>query len=217
MRDRKVIVLGAGGHAVSVAEAVTAAGYSLTAFVSARDAGRVLLGIAVLDAIPSEHIRDGGAVVLAVGDNYSREQEWQRLTAVVPEEQLPAVAHPSASVSRFASVAAGSVIMQGAVVGSGASIGIGCLLNSAAVLEHECEMGPFSSLGPSATTGGRVRIGTRTALSIGSVVKHGVVIGDDTVIGAASYVHTDVPPRVVAYGTPARVIRTRDPDESYLA
>jgi sugar O-acyltransferase (sialic acid O-acetyltransferase NeuD family) len=217
MGDRSVIVVGAGGHAVSVAETVCATGYTIKAFVSASGNGGMLLGIPVITAIPADHVSSGGAVVLAIGDNFTREKEWARLASAIPVDQLPAVVHPTASISRYASLGAGSVVMQGTVVGSGACVGLGCLLNSGSVLEHECEMADFASLAPGVLTGGRVRIGARSALSIGAVVRHGLSIGSDTVVGAASYVNVDIPSGVVAYGTPARVVRGRQADEPYLA
>jgi acetyltransferase-like isoleucine patch superfamily enzyme len=48
-------------------------------------------------------------------------------------------------------------------------------------------------------------------------VIHGVTIGADTVIGAGALVLHDLAERVVAYGVPARVARTREIDEPYLA
>ncbi|MGI8701503.1 MAG: sugar O-acetyltransferase [Nocardioidaceae bacterium] len=42
----------------------------------------------------------------------------------------------------------------------------------------------------------------------GVIVCGGVTIGHDTVIGAGSVVTKDVPPRVLAVGSPARVVRT---------
>ncbi|MEJ5944041.1 sugar O-acetyltransferase [Pseudokineococcus basanitobsidens] len=44
----------------------------------------------------------------------------------------------------------------------------------------------------------------------GVVVCPGVTIGRDTVVGAGSVVTKDLPPRVVAVGSPARVVRSLD-------
>ena len=41
----------------------------------------------------------------------------------------------------------------------------------------------------------------------GAIVLAGVSIGDDTVVGAGSVVTRDLPPGVVAMGSPARVTR----------
>jgi acetyltransferase-like isoleucine patch superfamily enzyme len=108
------------------------------------------------------------------------------------------------------------VILQGAIVGSAAHVGYACLINTGAVLDHESVLEDFASLAPGAVTGGRVRIGTRSAISIGAVLTHGISVGPDTVIGASSLVYRDIPGNVVAYGTPARVVRPREATDPYL-
>lgn len=56
-------------------------------------------------------------------------------------------------------------------------------------------------------TGGPVRIGSNVWIGRGVFIGAGVTIGDGAVIGANSVVTRDIPPRVVAAGAPARVIR----------
>ena len=210
------IIIGAGGHALSVAETVVSAGYALKAFVSDKSYGEELLGRPILRHLPSRHLDDAGVVVVAIGDNFSRERAWNHIATRVPLEQLPSIVHPSASVSQFARLSAGCLVMQRAVVASGATVGRACLLNTGSVLEHGSSLADFASLAPNAVTGGAVSIGPRTAISIGAVVRHGVTIGGDAVIGAASYVHRDVPSNVIAYGIPAKVVRHRESDDAYL-
>jgi acetyltransferase-like isoleucine patch superfamily enzyme len=55
---------------------------------------------------------------------------------------------------------------------------------------------------------GPVRIGANCWFGVGCVVTGGVEIGERCVIGANSVVTRDLPPRVIAAGAPARVIRT---------
>jgi maltose O-acetyltransferase len=52
-----------------------------------------------------------------------------------------------------------------------------------------------------------ITIGDNVWLGGGVVVCPGVTIGEDTVVGAGSVVTRDLPPRVVAVGSPARVVR----------
>lgn len=54
---------------------------------------------------------------------------------------------------------------------------------------------------------GPVRIGDNVWFGVNCVVTGGVEIGERAVIGANSVVTGDVPPRVIAAGAPARVIR----------
>ena len=51
------------------------------------------------------------------------------------------------------------------------------------------------------------RIGTH------SVIMPGVTIGKNSIIGAFSYVTQDIPPDVIAFGVPAKVIRKKTDKE----
>lgn len=53
-----------------------------------------------------------------------------------------------------------------------------------------------------------ITIGDNVWIGGGAVVLPGVTIGDNSVIGAGSVVTKDVPPNVVAVGSPARLVRT---------
>jgi acetyltransferase-like isoleucine patch superfamily enzyme len=54
---------------------------------------------------------------------------------------------------------------------------------------------------------GPVRIGANVWFGVNCVVTGGVTIGERAVIGANSVVTGDIPPRVIAAGAPAKVIR----------
>lgn len=58
-----------------------------------------------------------------------------------------------------------------------------------------------------------VRIGSGVWLGAGATVLPGVTIGENAVIGAGSVVTKDVPPNVVAFGVPARVVRPIGPSD----
>jgi maltose O-acetyltransferase len=55
-----------------------------------------------------------------------------------------------------------------------------------------------------------ITIGDNVWLGGGVIVCPGVTIGEDSVVGAGAIVTRDLPPRVVAAGNPARVLRTID-------
>ncbi|MCH5191360.1 MAG: sugar O-acetyltransferase [Oscillospiraceae bacterium] len=52
-----------------------------------------------------------------------------------------------------------------------------------------------------------ITIGNHVQIGVGATICAGVTIGDGTVIGARSVVTRDIPPNVLAYGVPCRVIR----------
>ncbi|HEX2295975.1 MAG TPA: DapH/DapD/GlmU-related protein [Actinomycetota bacterium] len=56
-------------------------------------------------------------------------------------------------------------------------------------------------------------VGDFVRIGLGCVVLPGVTIGDDALVGAGSVVSSDVPPGVVAFGSPCRVVRDLTPEE----
>ncbi len=52
-----------------------------------------------------------------------------------------------------------------------------------------------------------VHIGKNVWIGAGAIVMPGITIGDNSVIGAGSVVTRDIPPNVVAFGNPCRVMR----------
>ncbi|MBS5899426.1 MAG: sugar O-acetyltransferase [Actinomycetaceae bacterium] len=61
-----------------------------------------------------------------------------------------------------------------------------------------------------------IRLGDNVWLGGGVIVCPGVTIGDNTVVGAGSVVTRDLPANVVAVGTPARVVKHLDPEDTRL-
>ncbi len=155
-------------------------------------------------------------LLIAIGDNWTRAKVARSLAAVVRDLPLVTAIHPSAQIAKGVEIGLGSVIMAGAVVNSGACIKRLCIVNTNAALDHDSVLGDFASLGPGATVGGEAAIGAYTAVGIGAIVLNGVRIGEHCVIGAGATVLHAVPDAVVAFGTPARVVRQRIPEEGYL-
>jgi acetyltransferase EpsM len=122
--------------------------------------------------------------------------------------QLARAIHPSAVIAGDVVIGEGSVIAAGAVVNPGSLIGENVVINTCASIDHECRVATGAHICPGVRLAGRVSIGCAAHVGIGSIVKEGVRIGASSIIGAGSVVLRDIPDNVVAYGNPARVIRT---------
>jgi sugar O-acyltransferase (sialic acid O-acetyltransferase NeuD family) len=153
-------------------------------------------------------MRLAGAIV-AIGDNFQRAEVVGRMRAVMPALRFVSTVHPASTVARDVALGDGTVVMAGAVVNSGGSIGPHCVVNTAAVLDHDGVLGEYASLGPGAVAGGRVTIGPFTFVGAGVTIAHGQTVGEHTVIGAGAVVVAPLGSNVVAFGVPARPVRTR--------
>jgi sugar O-acyltransferase (sialic acid O-acetyltransferase NeuD family) len=217
-----ILIVGCSGHARVVIDIVERAGkYRILGLIdSYKNSGTQLLGYEVIgteEDIPML-VRSGVAPtgIVAIGDNWSRARIVTRIRELQEDFQFLTAVHPSSCVARDVIVGEGTVIMAGVVVNTGSKIGPFCIMNTSCSVDHDCNLGEYSSLAPGVVTGGQVVIGAFSAIGIGATVIHRVQIGEQTVIGAGATVTKDIADHVVAYGTPARVIRARQPGDSYL-
>jgi sugar O-acyltransferase (sialic acid O-acetyltransferase NeuD family) len=215
--DGSIFIFGAGGHAASVANVAMAAGYRITTFIDNGRRMATFLGTTVVETVDQAiAIGPTSCCAVAVGDNFLRERIIREVLSEYRQLRFPSLIHPSAIVSHFTTIGEGTLIMPNAVVGPNSRIGSFCILNTQASIDHDCIMDDFSSLAPGVVTGGTVKIGARAAVSIGAVIKHGVTVGRDSIVGANSYLNKDIGDHIVAYGTPAKPVRSRLTGESYL-
>lgn len=202
----ELVLLGAGGHAKVVYDAV----------LRGLEAGRVrvldenpsLAGAAFFDlrveAPPSDWGLLPQQVHVCVGENRAR----RRLGTVATGQgkTLLAIVHPAAAVAATAEVGPGAFVAAGAVIGPYARVGIGAIINHGAVVDHDCSVGEYAHIAPNATLGGGVRVGAASLIGACAVVLPGICIGDESVVGAGAVVTRDVAAGQTVIGAPARPI-----------
>jgi sugar O-acyltransferase (sialic acid O-acetyltransferase NeuD family) len=209
----KLVIWGAASHALVVADAVRAEGrYDVAGFlddVDASRAGEPYLGSTVLGGAERlEALRADGVSHVVVGFHGSPQARREAADrAVAAGFELAIVIHPSATVAPGVPVGAGTVMLSAVVVEPGARIGANVILNSTSGVGHESVVGDNAHLGGRVSLGGRITIGEDVLVELGASITADVTIGRGSVIGAGSLVLKDVPPGVLAYGTPARVVR----------
>ena len=222
MKTRNTVVVGSAGHARVVIDIIEKDGsHRIVGLLDRfRKPGEEELGYPVLGkeedlpALVEAHGVD--SVVIAIGDNFIRGQVAAKIEELCPSIEFASVVHPGASVGRDVSIGPGTVVMAGAAVNPLSTVGRFCILNTNASLDHDSTLGDFASLAPNSVTGGDCRIGKYAAIGIGATLVHGVEIGDHAVVGAGSLVLESVAPYTVAYGSPAKLIRSREAGDKYL-
>jgi sugar O-acyltransferase (sialic acid O-acetyltransferase NeuD family) len=139
-----------------------------------------------------------------MGNNSARMQAAKRLPSLTPWAN---VIDPSAAVMPASSFGVGILLGPQAVVHIGARIGNHAIINTGAIVEHDCVVEEGACISPGVRMAGRVHIGRNAFLATGVTLVGRVRIGDGAIVGAGAVVTTDIPPRTLAYGVPARVIR----------
>ena len=99
------------------------------------------------------------------------------------------VIHNQSIISSRVKLGEGIQVMAGAIVNAGSCIEENAIINTRTSVDHDCH------------------IGSHVHIAHGSSLSGNVNIGSATLIGAGSAVINDIPNNVKAYGVPARVIK----------
>lgn len=214
--NESLFIIGAGGHAKSIAEVAIAAGFMIKAFISPEAEDSEFMGVPVLNSLPEDIAARPESIAIGIGANYLREKVFLELQESCQLSRFPALVHPSAIIASSAQIDLGSTIHQNSVVGPSTRIGKFCTINTSATVDHDCVMHDFSSMGPGAHTGGGVTIGKHAHISIGAIAIHGIDIGNDSILGAGSCATESIPELTISVGTPARTLKQRLINDPYL-
>ena len=192
----KIVLIGGGGHARSVVDAIERMGaYDIVGFVDADPTTsyknyRTIGSDEDLGRIYESGVRFAAICVGFLGNSTLREKLYDRAKTI--GFSLPAIIDPSSEIAGDTSIGEGSFIGKLAVVNSNARLGIMTIINTAAIIEHDCCVDDFSHVAVNATLCGDVSVGRAVLIGAGSVVIQGVSIGSKALVGAGAIVLTDV-------------------------
>lgn len=173
MVKTRLLVVGAGGHGRSVAEAAELSGqFEVVGFLDdALSTDKSVLNVPVLGPMASmgNHRAAADQTIVAIGNNVVREKLMQQLASAGFVHAT--VIHPRAIVSPSAILGKGSAVMAGAIVGTEARLGMGSIVNCGAVVDHHAIVEDFGHLGVNASMAGG------TVLGHGAWMQAGVTLG----------------------------------------
>ncbi len=116
--------------------------------------------------------------------------------------------HPATALASTTRLGTGVTIGPQTVIAPHSFIGDLVSVNRSVSIGHHTVVGNYSTLNPGCNVAGRCRIGTGVTVGMGTNIVEDVTLGDNAVVGAGALVTRDVPPGVVVYGVPARIVRT---------
>jgi sugar O-acyltransferase (sialic acid O-acetyltransferase NeuD family) len=206
-----VLIIGAGGHAKVVADALLAGGRHVLGFTAGgatdREYPDVLPGLKVLgsDRVLSNYAPMEIDLVNGLGGvdcDGLRRRVQERLES--EGWHFSGVCHPAALGSPFASVSSGVQLLAASVIQAGARIGPGSIINTAAIVEHDSVLDAYVHVAPRAVLCGNTQVGCNSHIGAGAIIRQGVRLGPNTLVGAGAVVVRDFKGRGTLMGVPAR-------------
>lgn len=187
-----LLLIGAGGHAVGVAEAAWRAGWTIQAYA---------------DTIPASWLSAYGTPTQIDTDEAAL--PWARSAAValglggiapgglrqraeVLERYLnggftaPAIVHPDSTVSPTATLGIGVTVLARTVIHPFAEVGQAAIVNTGAIVEHHARIGRGAHIAPGAIVLGGASVGDHAMIGARAVILPGAAVPADTLIKAGS-------------------------------
>ena len=165
------------------------------------------------DLIQQYNVKAG---FVCLGDNWQRKKLAEEVLSITPSFDFVNLIHPRAVFGRNVSLGKGIFVGAQSLISPSVTVGDFCLIHQRAHLGLRCTMEEASSISAGSIAGGRVTIGVGAAITLGAIINERITIGSYSVVGSGAVVCKDIPDYVVAYGTPAKVIRSRTPEDLYL-
>jgi sugar O-acyltransferase (sialic acid O-acetyltransferase NeuD family) len=202
---RRIVVIGAGGHARVLIAALKRLGSTPSACLDA-DANKwqsSILGVPVVG--DDRQLDQLGEVDLvnAIGftrDPSLRRRVWERFHDVY---EFVSVRDSSAIVDESVILGRGVQLLAGSIVQTGSSIGANTIVNTGAQIDHDCWIGMHCHIAPGAVLCGDITVGDSTLIGARAVVKQGVSVGTGAIVAMGAVVTRSVPDNAIVLGCPA--------------
>ena len=202
--QKKIAIIGSGGHASVVASTLTSVGHQVVGFYDDDEQrwGDRIFDIPIVGAIDKlNHAGNFSHAVVAIGDNKIRKKIVEKLYL-----DWITVVHPFAWVHPEVIIGVGTVVCAGAIIQPGAKIGSHVIVNTKASVDHHCRVGDYVHMAVSHLAGG-ASLDEGVFMALGSIVLPGVHVGSWATVGAGALVTKNVAPEITVVGSPARSIK----------
>ena len=204
-----VIIIGAGGHAKVLIDALRLQSVEILGIVDADPGkkGQELMGVPVIggdDEVlkysPQNICLVNGIGSVCVSSLRRRIFEFFRNKGY----QFANVIHPTAIIANDVELSEGVQIMAGVVIQTGCQIGENSIINTRTSIDHDCMIGCHVHVSPGCVFSGGVVVEEEAHIGTAAVVIQNIRIGFMSLVAAGAVVVRNIPGGVTVAGVPAR-------------
>lgn len=205
-----LILIGAGGLAREVAEAVAATDrYRILGIVDDDPAlhGTTVAGVPVIGGLEQLYWDRSSYVVVCTGQGRTRRAIVMLLAEHdIGPSRFATVVHPSVHVPASCFLGVGSVLLAQVAVTADARIGRHVVAMPNVTVTHDDVVGDYATLCAGVSLAGGVTVGPGAYLGTNASVRQGLRVGAGSTLGMGSALLEDLPDGETWAGVPARLL-----------
>jgi len=215
MRNKKkVIILGAGGHARETLWIFREANeekneWEILGFIDENKEthGKMICDLPLLGGFEwlDKKRYDDVYAIAAIGSPKAKIKVIDK--AIKRNLKFCSIIHPTTRMSEYVEIGNGTIIAAGNILTTQIKIGNHVILNSDCTVAHDTLIEDYCNINPGVHINGNVHIGKGVDFGTGAVAIQGINVGEWSVIGGGAVVVSDIPSNVTAVGVPAKVIK----------
>jgi acetyltransferase EpsM len=199
---KKVIIVGAGGHAAELmdylvymnqlSDALTKEKWEVIGLIDDTESNyhEYQYNSPYLGSIKEHQVRNEVGYIMGIANMKYRRIIIEQL--LQKKAQFISLIHPTALVSSSAKIGVGCVISHNVSIGPKAVIGDFNLINSRCTIGHDTTIGAYNFLSPQVVTGGFAVLGNENFIGTNGVVLPAIILGNNNTIAAGMIVDKNV-------------------------
>lgn len=186
MPKKKIIIIGAGGHAKSCIDILESTKkFNLVGIVEKKKKNKKILSYKIIgnDNDLSKLKRITKNIFIGVGliNNYRERFELINRLNELKFNFIKIISN-KANVSINSLIDDGTIVMHKAIIGPNSLIGKNCIINTGAIIEHDTIVGNNSHISTGVIINGSCKIGSNCFIGSGTIIKNGVKIKNNSFI-----------------------------------
>lgn len=212
MENNEIYILGVGHNTIVYIDLVEACGYKVAGLYHYNDerTGELIHGHNIIDSNTNLFKEDSLAGInfaISVGNNKIRAELANKIRKL--GGNLPTIIHPSAVVSKYATIEDGVVIHANSVIQADTVIKKNTVISYNVSVTHTSKIGKSCYLAANANVGAYIEIEDFVSVGQSATIVSGKLnyVGHDSIVGAGSVVIQNIEPFSVVAGNPAKLIK----------
>ena len=197
---RKIVLIGAGGHALSVLDSVDRK--RVAGFIDEHKFGAIH-GFDILgNSIEEIENRNDYIYHIAIGDVPARSRLYRMIKGF--GLKVETIVDKTATISNFSEVNEGCYIGKHVVIDADVKLEENVLVNTGAIIEHGTRIGRNSNISTGAIINGDVEIERNVFVGSNTVCNGQLIIGKGSIVGSGAAVVSSVQDGLTVAGVPAK-------------